>query len=103
MRQLRRRTDLAFEAREHLRIARLLGADHLHGAGTLHHLVFGQIDLAHAAAAKEAFEAVLAELLGDESFVPQRVDRVDADDGDHCDDRHQDRLLDGGVVEVFGA
>ena len=83
VRELGGGADFAFEAGEHAGVAGLLGADDLDGAGALHHLVLGEIDLAHAAAAEQLFEPVLAELLGDERLAAQRVDRVDADDAGH--------------------
>jgi len=87
MRKFGRRADLALEASERDRVRVVPRANPLQRAGPLQERVFGQVDLAHAAAADQFLEAVLPKSACPCGFLSQPVHEVHpADDRAATDD-----------------
>ena len=95
VRQLGGGAHFAFEAGQRLLVGGFARADELDGHGPLHHLVFGQKDLAHAAGADGANQAVLPQLPGFERLDAQRIDDVRPVNAAHERNGQHDGHVDG--------
>ena len=80
VRELGRRANLALEAGEDAMVADQVVADQLDRTGAFEQLMFGQIDLAHAAAAQSSTQTVLVQEAGAVGLDSQSIDRVRAKD-----------------------